>query len=255
MAPTRFQSGPDEEFERVLAQSNRGKLLVLIIGGLTLGGGIGWYFGIRVPEQQQVEVVAAPAPEAAPGELDAGEAVSDGGEAALDAGDVGDARDAGALTGDRDAGVPVVPAEVDAGVEAIDAGPLDGSATGARPAAKRSFELLMAQAERLRQREKPEAALDLYGTAHELKPARVEPLVGRGLALLDLGNPPAAVSAFEQALKLNARHGPALMGLAEALRLGGNKERAVEYYRQYLEVLPNGVDAAVARNNIERLKK
>jgi tetratricopeptide (TPR) repeat protein len=63
------------------------------------------------------------------------------------------------------------------------------------------------------------------------------------------------VSAFEQALKLNARHGPALMGLAEALRLGGNKERAVEYYRQYLEVLPNGVDAAVARNNIERLKK
>jgi tetratricopeptide (TPR) repeat protein len=113
----------------------------------------------------------------------------------------------------------------------------------------------MAQGDRLREREKPEAALDMYGEAHDLKPTRAEPLAGRGLALLDMGNHLAAAAAFEEALKYNPRYGPAIMGMAEALRLQGKNEQAIEYYQKYLDVLPNGVDATVARNNIERLKK
>lgn len=124
-----------------------------------------------------------------------------------------------------------------------------------RPAdAKRAFDGLIERADRLRERERPEAALDLYGKAHELKPERVEPVAGRGLSLLDLRNLPAAQAAFHQALKLNERYGPAIMGLAEAYRIQGNHPKAVEFYQRYLEVLPEGVEAAVARNNIQRLK-
>jgi tetratricopeptide (TPR) repeat protein len=113
----------------------------------------------------------------------------------------------------------------------------------------------MSQGDRLRDRDKPEAALDMYAQAAELRPTRAEPVAGRGLALLDMGNPLAAQAAFEEALRLNARYGPAIMGLAEAFRLQGNHEKAVEYYQRYLDVLPNGAEASVARNNIERLKK
>ena len=35
----------------------------------------------------------------------------------------------------------------------------------------------------------------------------------------------------------------------------GRFEKAVEYYQRYLDVSPNGAEAAVARNSIERLKK
>jgi regulator of sirC expression with transglutaminase-like and TPR domain len=45
------------------------------------------------------------------------------------------------------------------------------------------------------------------------------------------------------------------MGMAEALRTLGKNEQAIEYYQRYLDVLPNGSEAAVARNSIERLKK
>lgn len=119
---------------------------------------------------------------------------------------------------------------------------------------KRGFDGLLERADRLRERERPEAALDLYGKAHELRPERVEPVAGRGLSLLDLRNLPAAQAAFQQALKINERYGPAIMGLAEAYRIQGNHPKAVEFYQRYLEVLPEGVEAAVARNNIQRLK-
>lgn len=143
-------------------------------------------------------------------------------------------------------------APVDAGAPEADAGTPAGADAGV--AKKPSFEALLAQADRLRDRDKAEAALDLYGRAHELKPGRVEPLTGRGLTLLDMGNEPAAQAAFDQALRLNPRHGPAIMGMAESLRVQGKNARAVVFYQRYLEVAPDGSEATVARNNIERLK-
>ena len=83
----------------------------------------------------------------------------------------------------------------------------------------------------------------------------LEPVAGRGLALLDLGQAVQAQAAFETALSMNRSYGPAIMGLAEAFRTQGKKAQAVEWYRRYLEVMPEGSEAVVARNNIERLKE
>ena len=215
------------------------KVWPVVLLMLAAGGAAAWYFLVYEPGHQPTPTplttpVAAEEPDAAvpPEVVDAG---------APDAGPV----DAGAPdAGLPDAGPP------DAGVP--DAGLPDA---GVKKAVPVTFAGLLAQADYLRDNEKAEAALNLYGRAAELKPERAEPLAGKGLALLDLGNAAAAQAAFEQALALNPRYGPAIMGLAEAFRIQGRNARAVEFYQRYLEVLPEGTEAAVARNNIERLKK
>lgn len=118
-----------------------------------------------------------------------------------------------------------------------------------------NFDSYMEKADRLREREQPRAALEAYKKAAELEPARPEPLAGRGLALLDLGRTAPAIAAFQQALKVDPRHGVALMGLAEAYRLEGNKEEAVRYYEKYLAVIPDGPEAQVAKAAIKALQE
>jgi tetratricopeptide (TPR) repeat protein len=231
-----------------------GRWVPLVVVGVLVGGGAGYYWGVYEPEQaerreEEARKAAAaravppvqptapvldaglpPAPEPDAGEPDAG----------FDAGQP--IPDAGAPVIDAGAAAPVV---VDAGAPVVDAG-----------VPKRvTFDGLLAQADRLRDNGRPEAALDLYGRAHEMKPERVEPLTGRGLTLLDMGNAVVAQGVFEDALKLNDRYGPAIMGLAECLRLQNKNAKAVEYYQRYLDVSPEGSEAAVARNNIDRLKK
>ncbi len=123
--------------------------------------------------------------------------------------------------------------------------------------AERAVEMskAMAQGDRLREREQPGAALDAYGRAADLEPARAEPLAGRGLALLDMGQQLQAEASFRQALKLNPRYGVALMGLAEAYRAQGKRSEAIQYYEKYLEVLPDGPEASVARAAIKTLQE
>jgi cytochrome c-type biogenesis protein CcmH/NrfG len=111
------------------------------------------------------------------------------------------------------------------------------------------------QGDRLREREKAEAALDAYAEAAELEPDRPEPYSGRGLALLDMSDPRQAEAEFKQALKLSPNYGEAIIGLAETYRSQGKKAEAIRYYERYLEILPNGPEASVARSAIERLKE
>jgi len=139
--------------------------------------------------------------------------------------------------------------------------PLLGSRDGGRSRATTriedggNFDAYMNQGDRLREREQPRNALDAYAKAAEMEPNRAEPIAGRGLALLDLGRTASAIAAFQQALKLNPREGLALMGLAEAYRAEGNKDEAITYYEKYLDVLPNGPEAAVAKAAIEALQE
>ncbi|MFZ5470207.1 MAG: zinc-ribbon domain-containing protein [Myxococcota bacterium] len=135
---------------------------------------------------------------------------------------------------------------------AADAGASEVKPAKAEPV--RDFDFYMAQGDRLREREKAAAALDAYGNAADLSPDRAEPIAGRGLALLDMGQTLQAEAAFQRALELNGRYGVAIMGLAETYRSMGKNAEAVKYYERYLEVLPSGPEAAVARNAIERLK-
>ncbi len=147
-------------------------------------------------------------------------------------------------------------AKADAG-----AGPTDAGTTakapdkGQKPEPVRDFDYWMARGDRLREAEKPQAALDAYGMAADLEPDRAEPHAGRGMALLDMGMPQQAEAAFHSSLELNGRYGVALIGLAETYRALGKKEEAIRYYEKYLEVLPNGPEASVARNAIDRLRQ
>jgi predicted Zn finger-like uncharacterized protein len=242
----------DEELKRALGKSGGGgKWLALVIAGLLVGGAVGYYFGVYEPEQKRLEEERAQAEKAKLDEEARAKVVVPPPVpvVVLDASVEEEVVDAGL---EEDAGVE------DAGVEVVDAGLAIVDAGVSAPVVvepKKTFEWFLAQGDRLREREKAEASLDFYAKAAELKPQRVEPITGKGLALLDMANPSAAEAAFEQALKLNSRYGPAIIGLAEVSRIQGKTQKALEFYERYLEVLPNGAEAAVARNSIERLKR
>lgn len=130
-----------------------------------------------------------------------------------------------------------------------------GTVVAAAAKQPRDFDGWMSLGDKLREREKAEAALDAYGRAADLNPDRAEPHAGRGLALMDMGQKLQAEAAFLQALRLNPRYGVALMGLAETYRNQGKNEEAKKYYEQYLDVLPSGPEAAVARQALQRLQQ
>jgi predicted Zn finger-like uncharacterized protein len=139
-----------------------------------------------------------------------------------------------------------------AGMAAADAGTAAPKIVRAEP---RTFDFYMGQGDRLREREQPQAALEAYRKAAELEPDRAEPLAGRGLALLDMDQGLQAQVWFQRALKLNPRYSVALMGLAEAYRVDGKAADAIRYYEKYLDVLPDGPEAAVARAAIKNLQE
>jgi predicted Zn finger-like uncharacterized protein len=252
-------------------------LLLLLLGAV----GAFYYFQVLVPQREeearaeatlreeaarQAQLRAAEAAaEAAPGAPDAGggkdpdkDPFDAGGSLAAvappaspDAGNDGaELLDTGALAdAGGDAGAAAGPdGGADAGLD------LDGgNPPGKRPEPVRDYNYYMAQGARLRARDRFSAAAEAYGNAAELEPGRAEPYTGRGLALLDMGNPQEAAPEFEQALRLNPRSGEAIIGLAETYRSQGKKAEAVRYYQRYLETLPEGPEAEVARSAIERL--
>lgn len=128
-----------------------------------------------------------------------------------------------------------------------------GSGAEAKPT--RDFDSYMAQGDRLREREKATAALDAYDKAIELHDDRAEPYAGKGLAHFDLTQYPQAETSFKRALELNPRYGVAIIGLAETYRAQDKKTEAISFYEKYLEALPNGPEASVARSAIEKLNQ
>jgi tetratricopeptide (TPR) repeat protein len=119
----------------------------------------------------------------------------------------------------------------------------------------RNFDYYLKEGDRLRERERFEAALAAYGKAVDLRPERPEPVAGRGWTLLDMGKYLQAQASFEQALRLNSRYADAVMGLAETSRGMGRTTDAIANYQRYLDMLPNGPQAPVAKNALERLKE
>lgn len=120
---------------------------------------------------------------------------------------------------------------------------------------ERDFDWYIQQGFRMRERNRAKAALDYYARAEELNPNSPEPHAGMGYALFDLGNVDAAIASFERALERSPRYGEALLGLAEAWKEKRDKRKAIDYYRRYIDAVPNGPEVGVARSNIERLSQ
>ncbi len=237
--------------------------LFLVLAGL--GGAAGWYFVVFQPEQQrqkdvlEIQARATADAEAKVKDEEARRALEKA-DADRKAQEEEDRKKATAL-----ALVDAGPAFVDAGALAVVAPtgePADPRDTTAKdPASKdgkkagcKNADCFIAQGDRLRDRDRPEAALDAYGKALDLKPENVEALTGKGLCFLDMAKPLQAEPVLEQALKANSRYAPAIMGLAESYRFQGKKELAIGMYQKYLDNFPNAPEAGVAKSNIDRLR-
>jgi tetratricopeptide (TPR) repeat protein len=251
---------PSDTFEETevepLARSSRAKWMTLIGAGVLSGAGAGYYFAFYEPEQRAAALAAFERIERERAQAQADETATAGASGS-------------AIKGDA----PTFATDLDAGSKALDAGgssatdlagavrddagtAFDGGSpkTPSGPPPGKSYDFYMERADALREGEKPQSALKYYGKAADLEPERVEPVVGRGFALFDMGQMPQAEAAFERALVLNPRYGPAIMGLAETLRTQGKRERAIEYYQRYLEEHPAGSEANVAKNALERMR-
>jgi tetratricopeptide (TPR) repeat protein len=72
------------------------------------------------------------------------------------------------------------------------------------------------------------------------------------------GNLKGALSRFQEAIKTNPHYAPAFLGLGKVYEKMGQKQKALESYKRYLDALPSEKDAEEARaaqRAVERLQK
>jgi predicted Zn finger-like uncharacterized protein len=96
-------------------------------------------------------------------------------------------------------------------------------------------------------------AMKFFEKALDARPSGVEALTGLGYCHMDRKEFPRAQASFRAALGISPRFGDAIIGLAEAYRYQSQNEKAVEYYQRYLEALPGGSKAEMARRQIKAL--
>ena len=118
----------------------------------------------------------------------------------------------------------------------------------------RSYEHLIAEADRAIENGQTAKAQKLYDEALKLQPNGIAAVTGSAYVLLDKQKPLAAIDTFKRALSSAPTFGPALFGLAEAYRLEGQPAPAITAYKRYLEASPNGSDAPAARRQIRELE-
>jgi tetratricopeptide (TPR) repeat protein len=74
-----------------------------------------------------------------------------------------------------------------------------------------------------------------------------------GTFYMHKGDIDAAISRFEDAIRLRANFAKPRLLLAEAYEKKGDKSEAIRYYKQYLKVLPDAPDAKKVQKKIEKL--
>jgi tetratricopeptide (TPR) repeat protein len=72
---------------------------------------------------------------------------------------------------------------------------------------------------------------------------------------LHKGDLDAAITRFEDAIRLRANFAKPRILLAETYEKKGDKSEAVRYYKEYLQVLPSAPDAKKVQQKIEKLSK
>ena len=95
------------------------------------------------------------------------------------------------------------------------------------------------------------AARQSFEAALQLRAGTPEAMTGLGYVMLEEGNASGAARQFSSAATNG--NGSALIGLGDAYRRLNQREQALEAYRRYLQLLPNGSDANLARRQVEQL--
>jgi predicted Zn finger-like uncharacterized protein len=129
-----------------------------------------------------------------------------------------------------------------------------GAAESMSGAKGKSYERLVADADRLMENGQTARAQRLLDEALAIQPNGVAAVTGSAYLLLDRRKQLAAISMFKRALGFSPEYAPALFGLAEAYRAQGDLAQAADYYRKYLAVAPAGPDAPAARRQIKDLE-
>jgi len=118
----------------------------------------------------------------------------------------------------------------------------------------KSYERLVADADRLLENGQTTRAQKLYDEALQMQPNGVAALTGSGFLQLDRQKPLAAISLFKRAIARASGYPPALFGMGEAYRAQGYTVLAIDYYKQYLATAPGGPDAHAARGQLKELE-
>jgi predicted Zn finger-like uncharacterized protein len=132
--------------------------------------------------------------------------------------------------------------------------PKKSSNSDEEPASGGDYNKLVAQADRLSENGQSEKARKIYEKALQQNPQGVEALTGLGYCDLDGERFLGALDHFKQALTVVPEYGEALMGLAEAYKVRGDKAHAVEFYKRYLKAQPGGPKASMAQKNVRDLE-
>jgi hypothetical protein len=86
------------------------------------------------------------------------------------------------------------------------------------------------------------------------EPNTPQALAAQGYVALQRKNYIQAIRFFRLALMTNPPNGTALFGLAESYRASGQHAAALRAYRRYVELMPNGPDAAQTRAHLRALE-
>jgi tetratricopeptide (TPR) repeat protein len=117
-----------------------------------------------------------------------------------------------------------------------------------------SYDELMRRGENALVADRSGLAYEAFKKATTLRGGVARPWLKLGWAAVDLGRFVEAQRAFQTALGIDAALAEAQFGLAEALKFSGRNAEAVEAYKAYLALEPDGRDAAIARNAIAQLQ-
>ncbi|HEX3697138.1 MAG TPA: tetratricopeptide repeat protein [Polyangia bacterium] len=118
----------------------------------------------------------------------------------------------------------------------------------------KSYDRLIADADRLLENGQSGRAQKLYDEALGMQPNGVAALTGEAYVLLDREKVMSSIATFRRALAARPDFPAATFGLAEAYRAQGENTQAVEIYKRYLAVSPAGPDAPAARGQIKALE-
>ncbi len=144
-----------------------------------------------------------------------------------------------------------VPSPVAAPVAVTPGGGASGSG-GTEPAG--DYGHLVATADRAAENGHSDQARKMYDRALVMNPRGLEAVTGLGYCDLDQERFSSAVDRFRRALEIAPDHGEAVIGMAEAFKVRGDRVQALEFYKRYLRTQPGGSKADMAQKNVRDLE-